>query len=151
MGGHYYGISCDITFAANQQYKPQSVAITTTNTLSTLYSSIVTVSDVYLAFKEYSNQGGLFGNSVGGGQFTYGIQYDNADVNDDGVFDEKDCYALLQNLTGAKSLIDTMNLRKTLKLIPTSTYNSIGVSNWNTFRNFSSASLCKLSQQITTL
>ena len=136
FNGHYYALSCDISFAANQQYKPQSVTITTTNTLSTLYNSIVTVSDVYLAFKEYSNQGGLFGNSSDGGQFTYGIQYKNADVNDDGVFDEKDCFALLQNLTGAKSLIDTMNLKKTLKLIPTSTYNSIGVSNWNTFSNF---------------
>ena len=136
FNGHYYALSCDISFAANQQYKPQSVTITTTNTLSTLYNSIVTVSDVYLAFKEYSNQGGLFGNGSNGGQFTYGIQYKNADVNDDGVFDEKDCYALLQNLTGAKSLIDTMSLRKTLKLIPTSTYNTIGVSNWNTFSNY---------------
>ena len=131
-----YAFSCDVSFASYMEYKPQSVTITTTNNLTTLYGSIVTVSDVYLAFKEYSNRGGLFGNGTDGGQFTYGIQYKNADVNDDGYFDEQDCYLLLQHLTGKKQLVDTFNLRKTLRLIPTSDYNNIGKSNWSTVPSY---------------
>ena len=126
-----YAFACDINFSATQIYKPQSISISTTNNLTTLYNSIVTVSDVYTAFQEYSNQG-LFGNQMGTA-FSYGIQYQNADVNSDGVFNEADCFLLLQNLTGAKNLVDTFNLNKTLKIIPVSTYNTIGKSNWNTF------------------
>jgi hypothetical protein len=91
----------------------------------------VTVSDVYLAFKELAN-GGIFGNQSGN-EFTYGIQYKNADVNDDGYFNEADCFALLQNLTGAKTLVDTFNLNKTMRIIPQTKYDSIGKSNWTTF------------------
>jgi len=126
-----YAFQSTISFTQTQSYKPQSISLTTTNNLTSLYSNIVTVSDVYMAFQEYSNQG-LFGNQMGS-SFTYGIQYKNADVNDDGVFDESDCFLLLQNLTGTKSLIDTFNLNKTLRIIPQSTYDSIGKSNWNTF------------------
>lgn len=124
----------NISYTATTAYKPQSVTMTTTNTLSTLYNSIVTVSDVYLAFKELAN-GGLFGNQTGN-EFVYGIQYKNADVNDDNMFDEADCFRLLQHLTGTKNIVDTFNLNKTLKLIPTSTYNTIGKSNWNTFPSY---------------
>jgi hypothetical protein len=126
-----YAFQSTISFTQTQSYKPQSISLTTTNNLTSLYSNIVTVSDVYMAFQEYSNQG-LFGNQMGS-SFTYGIQYKNADVNDDGVFNESDCFLLLQNLTGTKSLIDTFNLNKTLRIIPQSTYDSIGKSNWNTF------------------
>jgi len=126
-----YAFSCGISFSATQSYKTQSITLTTTNTLSTLYNSIVTVSDVYLAFKELAN-GGIFGNQSGN-EFSYGIQYKNADVNDDGYFNEKDCFALLQNLTGAKTLVDTFNLNKTMRIIPQTKYDSIGKSNWTTF------------------
>jgi hypothetical protein len=114
-------------------YKTQSITLTTTSNLTTLYNSIVTVSDVYMAFQEYSNQG-LFGNQ-NGSSFTYGIQYQNADINDDGIFNEADCFNLLQNLTGTKTLVDTFNLNKTVRLIPQTRYDSIGKSNWNTFIN----------------
>jgi len=124
----------NITYSTTTAYKTQSITMTTTNTLSTLYNSIVTVSDVYLAFKELAN-GGLFGNQIGN-EFGYGIQYKNADVNDDNVFDESDCFRLLQHLTGAKNIVDTFNLNKTLKLIPQSTYSTIGKSNWNTFPSY---------------
>ena len=128
-----YAFSCSVGFTATQIYKPQTFTVTTTNNLTTLYNSIVTVSDVYMAFQEYSNQG-LFGNQSGT-SFTYGIQYQNADINNDGVFNETDCFLLLQNLTGAKPLVDTFNLNKTLRIIPQSTYDIIGKSNWNTFTN----------------
>lgn len=126
-----YAFSCGISFTATQSYSQQSISLTTTNTLSTLYNSIVTVSDVYLAFKELAN-GGIFGNQSGN-EFGYGIQYKNADVNDDGYFNEGDCFALLQNLTGAKTLVDTFNLNKTMRIIPQLKYDSIGKSNWTSF------------------
>jgi hypothetical protein len=44
-------------------------------------------------------------------------------------------YLLLQSLTGAKPIVDTFNLNKTLRIIPQSKYDSIGRSNWNTFTN----------------
>lgn len=121
----------------NSQYKPQSVTMTTTNTLSTLYNSIVTVSDVYLAFKELAN-GGIFGNQTGN-EFTYGIQYKNADVNDDNIFDESDCFRLLQHLIGTKNIVDTFDLNKTLRLIPQSVYNTVGKSNWSAFPSYLSS------------
>jgi hypothetical protein len=121
----------NISYTPTTAYKPQTISVTTTNTLSTLYNSIVTVSDVYLAFKELAN-GGIFGNQSGN-EFSYGIQYKNADVNDDGYFNEKDCFALLQNLTGVKTLVDTFNLNKTMRIIPQTQYDSIGKSNWTTF------------------
>ena len=130
-GGGYYAFACEVTFGSVMAYKTQSITTTTTNTLSTLYNSIVTVSDVYLAFKELAN-GGIFGNQSGN-EFTYGIQYKNADVNDDGTFNEADCFALLQNLTAAKTLVDTFNLNKTMRIIPQLKYDSIGKSNWTTF------------------
>ena len=124
----------NITYEASTAYSQQSIIMTTTNTLATLYNSIVTVSDVYLSFKELSNTG-LFGNQSGN-EFVYGIQYKNADVNDDGYFNEADCFALLQHLTGVKNIVDTIKLSNTLKLIPTTTYNTITKSNWNTFPSY---------------
>ena len=130
MGAGSYAFKCDVTYSNLEVYKPQSVTITTTNNLATLYNSIITVSDVWLAFKEVANVG-IFGNQSGN-EFTYGIQYKNADVNGDGQFNEPDAFALLQHLTGKKSIVDTFNLKNTLKIIPTTTYNTIGKSNWNT-------------------
>lgn len=124
----------NISYTATTEYKTQSIKITTTNTLTTLYNSIVTVSDVYIAFKELANNG-LFGDQTGN-EFVYGIQYKNADVNDDGVFNEADCFRLLQHLTGIKNIVDTVKLSNTLKLIPQSTYNTITKSNWNTFSSY---------------
>ena len=130
-GNGFYGLQAEFTFSELSTYSPQSISVTTTNNLSTLYNSIVTVSDVYLAFKELANSG-IFGNQSGN-EFSYGIQYKNADINDDGYFNEKDCFALLQNLTGAKTLVDTFNLNKTMRIIPQLKYDSIGKSNWTTF------------------
>jgi hypothetical protein len=99
----------------------------------------VTVSDVYLAFKELAN-GGIFGNQSGL-EFAYGIQYDNADVNDDGMFNETDTYLLLQHLTGTGTnpLIAGNLLPYMMKLVPQETYDAIGKSNWNTFPSFQRA------------
>ena len=132
----YYGVSIDFGFAQIGAFKQHKMELQEYNStdLKTLYNSIVTVSDVYLAFKEQSN-GGIFGNQSGN-EFTYGIQYKNADVNDDGVFNEADCFKLLQNLTGAQDLVSSYTLDNTIRLIPDSIYNLIGKSTWSSFQNF---------------
>ena len=103
------------------------------NSLTTLTNQIVTVSDVFLAFKELSNTGLMGG---GGNEFSSGIQYMNADVNGDGTFNEEDTYRLLQHLTGARNLTDNCNtLSCWMKVMDASTYNTITKSNWKTFLN----------------
>ena len=133
-GNGFYGLQAEFSFSPILKYNSQSVIITTTNNLVTMYNSIVTVSDVFLAFKELSN-GGLFGNQSGL-EFTSGIQYKNADVNNDGVFNEEDTYRLLEHLTGKKNLVDLFTLDNILKLIPKETYNTITKSNWSAFPSY---------------
>jgi hypothetical protein len=124
-----YAFTCTVSFAPAMVYKPQSVVMNTTNNLSTFYNSILTVSDVYLAFKELSNNG-LFGNETGN-EFVYGIQYKNADVNNDGIFNESDCFSLLQHLTGDANIVNNPTLDNTIKLFPQVKYDAIKKSNWS--------------------
>ena len=133
----FYGVSADFGFTQVGAFKQHKMQLNEydTSQLKTLYNSIVTVSDVWLAFKEVSNTG-IFGNEVGK-EFGYGIQYKNADVDNNGVFNEADCFKLLQNLTGVTDLFSSYTLDNTLHLIPDSTYNSIGKSNWSSFQLFS--------------
>jgi hypothetical protein len=136
-GNGFYGVSADFGFTQLGAFKQHKMQLNEydTSQLKTLYNSIVTVSDVWLAFKEVSNTG-IFGNEVGK-EFGYGIQYKNADVDNNGVFNEADCFKLLQNLTGVTDLFSSYTLDNTLHLIPDSTYNSIGKSNWSSFQLFS--------------
>ena len=135
-----YAFQCGVGFTQQGAFKQHKMELQEYNSaeLKTLYNSIVTVSDVYLAFKEVANNG-LFGNQSGN-EFGYGIQYKNADVNDDGVFNEADCFALLQNLTGTKDLVSNYTLDNTIRLIPDSIYNLIGKSTWSSFQNFTGKS-----------
>lgn len=130
--GYALKLSSTFTFGNNVEYKQHSIGLSTTNNVSTFYDNIVTVSDVYLAFKELSN-GGIFGNESGN-EFTHGIQYMNADVNGDNQFNETDTYLLLQYLTGNGNnpLGINNSLGTILKLIPQSNYNSITKQNWQT-------------------
>ena len=136
-GYNNWAFASNLGFAQNGAYKQHKFVFQNYDStqLKTLYNSIVTVSDVYLAFKEYSEAGGIFGNGSGT-QFTYGIQFKNADVNDDGYFNEKDCFALLQHLTGVKDLIGSYTLDNTMKIILDSTYGTIGKSNWQQFPSY---------------
>jgi hypothetical protein len=135
--GFFWGLSAEFTFTQLGQYKQHKFEFQNYDSvqLKTLYNSIVTVSDVYLAFKELADAGGIFGGGSGT-QFGYGIQFKNADVNDDGYFNESDCFALLQNLTGSKNLVDNYTLDNTMKIILDSTYGTIGKSNWQQFPSF---------------
>jgi hypothetical protein len=128
----WYGTKAEFTFSPIQSYKQHGIDLSYTNQtdLNTLYNSIVTVSDVFIAFKELSN-GGIFGNESGN-EFTSGIQYMNVDVDGNGIFNESDTYRLLQHLTGAKSLTQFSTLTYLMKLYSKSDYDAITKSNWNT-------------------
>ena len=104
-----------------------------TSALTALYDQIVTVSDVYIAFKEVANTG-LLGNQTGN-EFVSGLQYMNADVDSNSMFDEADCFKLLQHLTGTGQLVTTFDLASTMKIVDKSEVNLINKSNWNTFNN----------------
>lgn len=126
----WYGISAEYTFTPNENYKPHGIELIANSQteLNSLYSSIVGVSDVYIAFKELS-KGGLFGNESGL-EFTSGLQYMNADVDGNGVFDESDTYKLLQHLTGVQPLTQYSALTYLMKLYSKSDYDAITKSNW---------------------
>ena len=128
----WYGTRAEFTFSPILAYKPHGVELTYSNQteLNTLYSSIVGVSDVYLAFKELAD-GGIFGNQTGLG-LTNGIQYLNADVDGNGVFNESDTYKLLQHLTGVQPLSQSTALTYLMKLYNKSDYDSVTPSNWTT-------------------
>lgn len=125
----WYGIRAEYTFTPNEIYKPHGIELNTTN-VESLYDNIVTVSDVFIAFKELSN-GGLFGNESGN-EFVNGIQFLNADVDGNGIFNESDTYKLLQHLTGVETLTEFTTLPYLIKLYNKSEYDGITKSNWNT-------------------
>ena len=131
----WYGIRAEYTFTPNTSFKQHGIDVIANNQteLNNLYNNIVTVSDVYLAFKELS-LGGLFGNETGN-EFTSGIQFMNADVDNNGVFNEADTYRLLQHLTGAQPLTQYTALTYLMKLYNKSDYDAITKSNWNTQLN----------------
>ena len=128
----WYGTKAEFTFSPVMSYKQHGIELSYTNQtdLNTLYNSVVTVSDVFLAFKELSN-GGIFGNQSGL-EFTNGIQFLNADVDGNGIFNEADTYKLLQHLTGVQSLAQNPLLTFLMKLYSKSEYDAITKSNWNT-------------------
>ncbi len=136
-GYNNWAFMSNISFAQNGTYKQHKFQFQDYDSvqLKTLYNSIVTVSDVYLAFKELAEAGGIFGGGSGT-QFTYGMQFKNADIDDNGVFNEADCFRLLQNLTGAKNLVDNYTLDNTMKIVLDSTYATIGKSNWKDFPSY---------------
>jgi len=131
-----YAFACNISFTTISAFKQHGIDLSYTNQteLNTLYSSIVSVADVYLAFRELSN-GGIFGNESGN-EFTSGIQYMNADIDGNGIFNEADTYRLLQHLTGTKSLTEYPVLTYLIKLYNKSDYDAITKSNWNTQFNY---------------
>jgi hypothetical protein len=132
-GGWFYGLRAEFAFSPIQSFKPHGIELNTTN-LSSLYNNIVTVSDVFLAFKEVSN-GGIFGNESGL-EFTNGIQFMNADIDGNGMFNEMDTYKLLQHLTGVETINNgSTNLSDYIKMYLKSEYDAITKLNWNTQNN----------------
>jgi hypothetical protein len=127
-----YAFTSNPTFGQNTMNKYHKISMDIQQSdLLTLLGSAVTVGDVYLAFKEFADKGILGDESK---YFTSGIQFHNADVNDDGMFDERDCYALLTHLQGTTSLWpNPPALGDIMKIVNSSTYDNITKQNWNTY------------------
>jgi hypothetical protein len=123
----------NITFSQNQIFKPHFSDMKYFGTSnSSLFNSIVTVSDVYLAFKQLSDNG-LFGNS--NVHFTTPIQFANADVDSSGSFNEQDCFILLKHLLGETTIWNnTTDLGSMVKFIKESEYDAITNNNWQNYR-----------------
>ena len=128
----WYGTRAEFTFQQNTMFKYHKISMDIQQSdLLTLLGSAVTVGDVYLAFKEFADRGILGDESK---YFTSGIQFHNADVNDDGMFDERDCYALLTHLQGTTSLWpNPPALGDIMKIVNSSAYDNITKQNWNTY------------------
>jgi hypothetical protein len=128
----WYGTKAEFTFQQNTMFKYHKISMDIQQSdLLTLLGSAVTVGDVYLAFKEFADRGILGDESK---YFTSGIQFHNADVNDDGMFDERDCYALLTHLQGTTSLWpNPPALGDIMKIVNSSAYDNITKQNWNTY------------------
>ena len=135
-GYNNYAFKCNVAITQTQTYKEHGVQFKalTSDSLNAILNRVVTIADVYLAFKEYSAGGGLFGTG-GSTYFSSGIQYMNADVDNNGIFDERDCFRLLQHLTGQKSLLDTAVLENFMKIADSTDYNSVTKANWMTKDN----------------
>ncbi len=122
------------TVKINGEFKPHGVQLSTTNNMNSLYNNIVTVSDVFLAFKELSNRG-LLGNESGL-EFINGVQFMNADVDGNSMFNEIDTYILLQHLTGETIIgSGSTNLSDYLKVFLKSEYDAISKLNWGSYLN----------------
>jgi hypothetical protein len=148
--GFFWGLRAEFTFSPIRTFKTHGVRLSTTNNIASLYNSIVTVSDVFLAFKELSN-GGIFGNQSGL-EFTYGVQFMNADIDGNGVFNEGDTYKLLQHLTGVETIgAGSTNLSDYMKLYTKSQYDAITKTNWNTQTNLTTNQYTPLNLSNSTL
>lgn len=148
-GNGFHALRAEFTFTQSQSYKPHGIELNTTN-VGTLYNNVVTVSDVFLAFKELSNRG-LFGNESGN-EFSSGIQYMNADIDGNGVFDERDTYKLIQHLVGEEIIGNgSTNLSDYIKILPKSEYDLVTKSNWNIKPNSTSNIYSPINLSNTTL
>lgn len=137
----FWGLSAEFSFTQSLTYKPQRVQFQNpiADTITAMLDRIVTVSDVFLAFREFADGGGIFGPGSGT-QFTSGIQFMNADVNGDGQFNEGDCFRLLRHLLGQESLLSANNLESFMKILPKSDYDAVTKSNWQSYPNITSDS-----------
>ena len=96
-------------------------------TLQNLYSNVLTIGDAYLAFQELANKG-LSGTESN--MFTSGVQFLNADVDGNNIFDERDSYKILQHAVGTSSVVSTWSEDNLFRLIKKSTFDGITKSNW---------------------
>jgi len=132
QGNGFYGVSAEFTFQENKLNKYHKISMDIQQSdLLTLLGSTITVGDVYLAFKEFADRGILGDESK---YFSSGIQFHNADVNEDGIFDERDCYSLLTHLQGTTSLwSNPPQLGDIMKIVNSNVYDNITKQNWNTY------------------
>ena len=126
-----YAIKAELNFNAVQGYKTQSVIFNSPSTtqLETLIDDYFTVADVVLAFNELAG-GGINGGLKG--DFNYNVQYANADLSRDGVFDFKDTQLMLDFLNGGTDF-DASYLAAVMSLTEVSEYESMTSTNWTNY------------------
>jgi len=98
----------------------------TTSELETLVDDVFTVADVAMAFNELAG-GGINGGFKG--DFDYNVQYANADVSRDGVFDFKDTHIMLDFLNGG-TMFDASYLAAVMMLTDLREYELMTSTNW---------------------
>jgi len=115
----------------NQNYKEQYVVFDSPSTteLETLVDDIFTIADVVMAFNELAG-GGINGGLKG--DFNYNVQYANADLSRDGVFDFKDTHLMLDFLNGGTEF-DASYLAAVMSLTELNQYESMTSTNWNNY------------------
>jgi hypothetical protein len=131
-GNGNWAFMSNIAFSQNQIFKPHfSDMQYFGGSHISLFNSIVTVSDVYLAFKQLSDNGIFVNSNI---HFTTPIQFANADVDSSGSFNEQDCFILLKHLLGETTIWNnTSNLGGMSKFIKKSEYDGITNSNWQNY------------------
>jgi hypothetical protein len=100
-----------------------------TTELETLVDDIFTIADVVMAFNELAG-GGINGGFKG--DFDYNVQYANADVSRDGIFDFKDTHIMLDFLNGG-TMFDVSYLAAVMSLTEVSDYESMTSTNWTSY------------------
>jgi hypothetical protein len=98
-------------------------------TLTSLYGSVLTVGDAYLAFQELSDRG-LTGTESKA--FTSGVQFLNGDVDGNNVFNEIDSYKILQHVIGSTPIVSTWSESNLFRFVKKSTFDGITKANWAT-------------------
>jgi hypothetical protein len=96
-------------------------------TLTSLYGSVLTVGDAYLAFQELSDKG-LTGTESKA--FTSGVQFLNGDVDGNNVFNEIDSYKILQHVIGSTPIVSTWSESNLFRFVKKSTFDGITKANW---------------------
>jgi hypothetical protein len=98
-------------------------------TLTNLYNSVLTVGDAYLAFQELADRG-LAGTESK--VFTSGVQFLNADVDGNNIFNELDSYRILQHVIGGTPIVSTWSEDNLFRLINKTTFDGVTKTNWAT-------------------
>ena len=124
----YHALKVELNFTEVTAYKTQYVVFDspTTTELESMVDDVFTVADVAMAFNELAG-GGINGGFKG--DFDYNVQYANADVSRDGVFDFKDTQIMLDFLNGG-TMFDASYLATVMSLTEVSEYNSMTSTNW---------------------
>ena len=127
----YHALKVELNFTEVTAYKTQYVVFDSPSTseLESTVDDVFTVADVVLAFNELAG-GGINGGLKG--DFDYNVQYANADVSRDGVFDFNDTQIMIDFLNGG-TMFDASYLAAVMSLTEVSDYNSMTSTNWTNY------------------
>lgn len=131
LSGGGYALKVELNFNEVTAYKTQYVVFDSPSTteLETMVDDVFTVADVVMAFNELAG-GGINGGFKG--DFDYNVQYANADVSRDGVFDFKDTQIMLDFLNGG-TMFDASYLAAVMSLTDLASYESMTSTNWTSY------------------